>query len=72
MSQNVVDFQLFQESVYEKCGLNLTNLIWSSESVEYGACRFELGGMKIIIEFLKLRPQRLGNLLPFGNEMKRA
>ncbi|CAM4339207.1 hypothetical protein AQBE111736_12015 [Aquirufa beregesia] len=41
------DLKLVKELVYDKCGFVLTNLKLNSESLEYGACSFELNGHKI-------------------------
>ncbi len=39
--------KLINELVYIKCGLHLSSLKLNSESAAYGACSFELNGLKI-------------------------
>ena len=41
------DLKLVKELIYEKCNFNLKNPKLDTESVEYGACTFELDGKKI-------------------------
>lgn len=51
------------ELVYRKCGLGLTNLKISTESVEYGACSFMLNGNKIQQRFSKITPTKSGQFV---------
>lgn len=57
------DLDLVKELVYDKCGFRLTNLKWSSESAEYGACSFKLDGEKIEYRISKITPTKTGQFV---------
>jgi hypothetical protein len=64
------DLKLFKELVYDKCGYRLTNLRLSSESVEYGACSFDLGGQKMEHRVSKITPTKLGQFVTIWKRNK--
>ena len=53
------DLQLAEKLLYNECGFQLQNLIWNSESANYGACSFELNN--------KLIQYRVANITPTKN-----
>lgn len=57
------DLKVVKEWVYDKCGFELTNLKLNTESVEYGACTFELGGQKIEHRVSKITPTKTGQFV---------
>lgn len=57
------DLNVVKELVYDKCGFGLTNLKWNPESVEYGACSFELDGHKIEHRVSKITPKKIGQFV---------
>ena len=52
-----------KELVYDKCGFELTNLKPDAESVEYGACSFELNGKLIQHRASKITPTKTGQFV---------
>lgn len=58
------------ELVYDKCGLGLTNLKLHSESVEYGACSFELDGHKFEHRVSKITPTKTGQFVTIWKRNK--
>jgi hypothetical protein len=57
------DIKFIKEVVYDKCGYNLTNLKLNSESVEYGACSFELNGQTVEHRISKITPTKTGQFV---------
>jgi hypothetical protein len=57
------DLRIAKELVYDKCGFNLTNLKVNTESVEYGACSFELNGKSIQYRISKITPTKIGQFV---------
>jgi len=57
------DLKVAKEMVYDTCGFDLTNLRVNSESVEYGACSFELDGKKIQHRVSKITPTKTGQFV---------
>ncbi|AEA43275.1 MepB family protein [Fluviicola taffensis] len=57
------DLKVVKELVYDKCGFRLTNLKLNSESIEYGACSFELDGQKIEHRISKITPTKTGQFV---------
>ena len=55
--------KVVKELVYDKCGFLLTKLKLNSESVEYGACSFELDGHKIEHRVSKITPTKTGQFV---------
>ncbi|MFT5167544.1 MAG: hypothetical protein ACI8P3_002782 [Saprospiraceae bacterium] len=56
--------------VYDKCGLDLTKLKWSNESIEYGACSFELNGKIIQYRVSKITPTKTGQFVTIWKRNK--
>ncbi len=57
------NLSVFQEHLYEKCGLELKNLKLHSESIEYGACSFELNDFKIEYRVSKITSTKTGQFV---------
>lgn len=57
------DLKRVKELVYDTCGFDLTNLKVSLESVEYGACSFELNGSTIQHRVSKITPTKAGQFV---------
>lgn len=55
--------KLINELVYTKCGLRFSSLKLNSESVAYGACSFELNGLKIEHRTSKTTPTKSGQFV---------
>ncbi len=55
--------KLINELVYIKCGLHLSSLKLNSESAAYGACSFELNGLKIEHRASKTTPTKTGQFV---------
>ncbi|WP_341224697.1 MepB family protein [uncultured Arcticibacterium sp.] len=52
-------------SVYDKCGLAISDLETESESKEYDACRFRLNGKYVLCRNAKITPKKLGQFVTF-------
>jgi hypothetical protein len=57
------DLKIVKESVYDKCGFNLTNPRLNAESAAYGACSFELDGKAIQHRIAKITPAKTGQFV---------
>lgn len=57
------DLKVVKELVYDKCGFDLSNLEQNLESVEYGACSFELNGKPIQYRVSKITPTKTGQFV---------
>jgi hypothetical protein len=57
------NLKIAKEIVYDKCGFNLTNPKLNRESIEYGACSFELNGMKIQHRVSKITTTKIGQFV---------
>ncbi|MBC6490673.1 MepB family protein [Flavihumibacter stibioxidans] len=64
------ELNLLQKLVYDKCGLNLTNLKLNSEGIEYGACSFEIAGQKIEHRGSKITPKKAGQFVTIWKRNK--
>ena len=64
------DLKIAKELVYDKCGFELTNLKLNSESVEYGACSFELDGQRIEHRVSKITPTKTGQFVTIWKRNK--
>jgi len=64
------DLKIAKELIYDKCGFNLTNPRLNSESVEYGACSFELDGKKIQHRVSKITPTKSGQFVTIWKRNK--
>jgi len=61
------DLKLVKDRVYDPCGISLTNYVISRESVEYGACSFELNGRFIQHRVAKITPTKAGQFVTIWN-----
>lgn len=59
-----------KELVYDKCGFGVTNLKMNSESVEYGACSFELNGHRVEYRISKITPTKTGQFVTIWKRNK--
>ncbi len=57
------DLQIIKELVYDKLKFEFKNLEIHSEGIEYGACRFELNGLKIEHRVSKITPTKTGQFV---------
>lgn len=57
------DLKVAKELVYDKCGFDLTNLEHNLESIEYGACSFDLNGKTIQYRVSKITPTKTGQFV---------
>jgi hypothetical protein len=57
------ELKIVKELLYDNCGFELKNLKLNSESVEYGACTFELDGQKIEHRVSKITPTKTGQFV---------
>ena len=64
------DLNFIKELVYDKCSLGLTNLKMKVESVEYGACSFELDGHKIEHRISKITNTKAGQFVTIWKRNK--
>lgn len=64
------ELKLAKELVYDKCGFDFTNAILYKESMEYGACSFELNGKKIQYRVAKITPTKTGQFVTIWKRNK--
>ena len=57
------DLQLAEKLLYNECGFQLQNLIWNSESANYGACSFELNNKLIQYRVANITPSKIGQFV---------
>ena len=57
------DLQLAEKLLYNKCGFQLQNLVWNPESINYGACSFELNNYKIQYRVANSTPTKIGQFV---------
>ena len=57
------DLQLAEKLLYSKCGFQLQNLVWNSESANYAACSFELNIYKIQFRVANITPTKIGQFV---------
>ena len=57
--------EIFNEAVYFKSGLAITDLLIEPEGKEYDACQFKLNGFKIINRTAKITPKKVGQFVTF-------
>lgn len=57
------DLNIAKKLVYDQCNLSFGNLNWNAESMEYGACSFELNGKKIEHRTSKITPTKIGQFV---------
>ena len=51
--------------IYDKCSLEISKMSNETEGIEYGACQFELNGMKVICRSSKITPKKVGQFVTF-------
>lgn len=51
------------KDLLEPANLNIVNYVPEQESQEYGACRFEINGLKIISRNAKITPKKMGQFV---------
>jgi hypothetical protein len=64
------DLKVVKELVYDKCGLDLTNLKQNLESADYGACSFGLNGKTIQHRVSKITPTKTGQFVTIWKRNK--
>jgi hypothetical protein len=57
------DLQLAEKLLYNECGFQFQNLVWNSESANYGACSFELNGKIIQHRVANITPTKIGQFV---------
>jgi hypothetical protein len=57
------DLKLVKELLYDKCGLDLTDLALNVEGSEYAACSFKLNQYKIEHRSSKITPKKTGQFV---------
>jgi len=66
------DLKMVKELIYDKCGFGLINLKVNSESVEYGACSFDLDENKMIHRVSKITPTKVGQFVTIWKRNKNS
>lgn len=64
------ELKIVKERIYDRCDFKLTNLKLNSESVEYGACSFELDGQTIEYRVSKITPKKTGQFVTIWKRNK--
>ncbi len=54
---------IVKELIYDRCGLELTNLKLHSESLSYGACSFVINGKRVEQRVSKITPTKTGQFV---------
>jgi hypothetical protein len=54
------DLKIAKEFAYDKCRLTFSKPKLNSESIDYGACTFELGKHQILYRVAKITPKKAG------------
>lgn len=54
-----------KNNIYDKCDFLLSDFRIEEESQEYGACRFELNGQKMVCRNAKMTPKKVGQFVTF-------
>lgn len=57
------DLQIIKSMIYDKCGLDITNLKVHEESKEYAACSFKLNNKTIEHRLAKITPTKTGQFV---------
>ena len=57
------DLQFAEKLLYNECGFQLQNLVWNSESANYGACSFELNNKLIQYRVANITPTKIGQFV---------
>jgi hypothetical protein len=66
----VADPKLINKLVYAKCGFTMSNLKLNAEGVAYGACSFDLNGLKIEYRASKMTPTKTGQFVTIWKRSK--
>ena len=71
-SNNILntDIKLIQEQIYNKCGIELSNLKLNPESLDYGACSFDLNSQKVEHRTSKVTPTKSGQFVTIWKRNK--
>lgn len=64
------DLKTVKALAYDKCGIELMNLKWKAESIEYGACTFQLNDKKIEHRVSKITPTKTGQFVAIWKRNK--
>lgn len=64
------DLKIVKKSVYDICNFNLSLPKLNAESIEYGACSFELDGKKIQHRVAKITPTKTGQFVTIWKRNK--
>ena len=64
------DLQLAKKILYNECGFQFQNLIWNSESANYGACSFELNNKLIQYRVANITPTKIGQFVTIWKRNK--
>ena len=70
LNQIPSDLKFVKELVYDQCSFNWSNFKQNSESIEYGACSFELDGMTIQHRVSKITPTKTGQFVTIWKRNK--
>ncbi len=57
------DFYAIKAMVYDKCDLEVSDAFPEAESLDYGACNFQLNGKKIKFRVAKITPRKTGQFV---------
>lgn len=57
------DLKIVKEHIYDKCGLEMSDVKQHLEGAEYGACSFILNGMAIQYRVSKITPTKTGQFV---------
>lgn len=59
------NLESIKNSIYDKCGFELSDFETETESKEYEACRFILNGLNVISRCAKITPNKAGQFVTF-------
>lgn len=62
MDENLHQIKL---EVYDKCVLELSGIVYETESHEYKACKFKLNGKNVLSRSAKITPKKVGQFVTF-------
>jgi hypothetical protein len=61
-----------KELVFDVCDFEFTKTVIEKESLEYGACRFELNNLKILFRVAKITPTKIGQFVTLWKRSKKG
>lgn len=64
------DLQLAKQLIYDQCNFDFAYLKFNSESVDYGACTFELNKKNILYRVSKITPTKTGQFVTIWKRNK--